>query len=209
MAARGIAGAKTREAVNPGFLRRMPTAKSRGDQPGPTGFRPQLSGCVEAPARPACFGQADIASVLPGLKLALWCRRRRGRMSANVNFPNHCNGIDGYPLRSGGRTLLCNSLPRARTIVLMQDNLHIHGKASLYEAFPAVEARRMVGRFERHYTPNHGSWQDLAESELGILSTQCLDRRIPDSRRNCRLATRAQRQLHQGRLALHYRGCSH
>lgn len=68
----------------------------------------------------------------------------------------------------------------AKTIVLVQDNLNIHCKASLYEAFPAVEARRLVERFEWHYTPKHGSWLDLAESELGVLTSQCLDRRIPD-----------------------------
>src|ERR1700741_4798117 len=65
--------------------------------------------------------------------------------------------------------------PRARTIVLVQDNLNIHSKASLYEAFPAAEARRLVERFEWHYTPKHGSWLDLAESELAVLSSQCLD----------------------------------
>ena len=68
----------------------------------------------------------------------------------------------------------------AKTIILVQDNLNIHSKASLYEAFPAAEARRLVERFEWHYTPKHGSWLDLAESELGVLSSQCLDRRIPD-----------------------------
>ncbi len=68
----------------------------------------------------------------------------------------------------------------AKTIVLVQDNLNIHSKASLYEAFPAAEARRLVERFEWHYTPKHGSWLNLAESELGVLSPQCLDRRIPD-----------------------------
>ena len=52
--------------------------------------------------------------------------------------------------------------------------------ASLYEAFPAPEARRLAERFEWHYTPKHGSWLDMAESELGVLSTQCLDRRFPD-----------------------------
>ena len=67
-----------------------------------------------------------------------------------------------------------------KTIVLIQDNLNTHGKASLYEAFPAPEARRLVERFEWHYTPKHGSLLDLAESELGILTSQCLDRRIPD-----------------------------
>ena len=70
--------------------------------------------------------------------------------------------------------------PEAETIVLVQDNLNIHSKASLYEAFPAAEARRLVERFEWHYTPKHGSWLDLAESELGVLTSQCLDRRIPD-----------------------------
>ncbi len=68
----------------------------------------------------------------------------------------------------------------AKIIALVQDNLNIHSKASLYEAFPAAEARRLVERFEWHYTPKHGSWLDLAESELGVLSSQCLDRRIPD-----------------------------
>jgi len=68
----------------------------------------------------------------------------------------------------------------ARTIVLVQDNLNIHCKASLYEAFPAAEARRLVERFEWHYTPKHGSWLNLAESELGVLTSQCLDRRVPN-----------------------------
>jgi hypothetical protein len=70
--------------------------------------------------------------------------------------------------------------PNKRSIVLVEDNLDIHSKASLYEAFPAGEARRLVERFEWHYTPKHGSWLNLAESELGVLSSQCLDRRIPD-----------------------------
>ena len=70
--------------------------------------------------------------------------------------------------------------PAAKTIVLVQDNLNTHKPASLYEAFPAPEARRLVERFEWHYTPKHGSWLDLAESELSVLSGQCLDRRIPD-----------------------------
>ncbi len=70
--------------------------------------------------------------------------------------------------------------PDASKIVLVQDNLNIHKPASLYEAFPAAEARRLVERFEWHYTPKHGSWLDMAESELGVLSSQCLDRRIPD-----------------------------
>src|SRR5271157_1263255 len=69
----------------------------------------------------------------------------------------------------------------SKVIVLIQDNLNIHSKASLYEAFPAAEARRLVERFEWRYTPKHGSWLNLAESKLGVLSSQCLDRRIPDN----------------------------
>lgn len=70
----------------------------------------------------------------------------------------------------------------AEKIVLVQDNLNTHKMASLYEAFSPAEARRLVERFEWHYTPKHGSWLDMAESELAILSTQCLARRIPDKK---------------------------
>ena len=70
--------------------------------------------------------------------------------------------------------------PAAARIVLVQDNLNTHTPASLYQLFPPEEARRLAERFEWHYTPKHGSWLNMAESELGILSSQCLDRRIPD-----------------------------
>src|SRR5499425_598560 len=63
---------------------------------------------------------------------------------------------------------------------LFGTHLNTHKPASLYEAFPAPEARRLVERFEWHYTPKHGSWLDMAESELGVLASQCLDRRIAD-----------------------------
>jgi len=68
--------------------------------------------------------------------------------------------------------------PDAQVIVLVQDNLNTHSPASLYEAFEPSEARRLMNRFEVHYTPKHGSWLDMAEIELGILGRQCLARRI-------------------------------
>jgi hypothetical protein len=68
--------------------------------------------------------------------------------------------------------------PEAQIIVLVQDNLNTHSPASLYEAFEPAEARRLMKRFEVHYTPKHGSWLDMAEIELGILGRQCLSRRI-------------------------------
>jgi hypothetical protein len=63
---------------------------------------------------------------------------------------------------------------------LVQDNLDTHKPASLYQAFSPQEARRLTERFEWHYTPKRGSWLDMAESELSVLSSQCLDRRIGD-----------------------------
>jgi hypothetical protein len=70
--------------------------------------------------------------------------------------------------------------PNAKQIVLVQDNLSTHTAASLYAAFPAGEARRLVKQFEWHYTPKHGSWLDMAEPELGVLSSRWLSRRIPN-----------------------------
>lgn len=79
------------------------------------------------------------------------------------------------------KSLVDDHFPNAKTIVLVQDNLNTHAKASLYEAFPPREARRIIEKFEWHYTPKHGSWLNMAESELSHLANQCLDRRIPDT----------------------------
>jgi hypothetical protein len=73
--------------------------------------------------------------------------------------------------------------PNAAKIALVQDNLSTHKPASLYQAFPPAEARRLVERFEWHYTPKHGSWLNMAEIELSVLSSQCLDRRIATQQR--------------------------
>jgi transposase len=70
--------------------------------------------------------------------------------------------------------------PRAKRITLVMDNLNTHTGASLYKAFEPKEARRILEKLEIHYTPKHGSWLNMAEIELSILSRQCLDRRIPD-----------------------------
>jgi hypothetical protein len=70
--------------------------------------------------------------------------------------------------------------PAAECIVLVMDNLNTHACASLYEAFPPAEARRIAERLEIHYTPKHGSWLNMAEIELSVLSRQCLDRRMED-----------------------------
>jgi hypothetical protein len=68
--------------------------------------------------------------------------------------------------------------PDAVCIRLVLDNLNTHTGASLYEAFPAREARRLLDRLEFHHTPKHASWLNMAEIEIGIMNRQCLDRRI-------------------------------
>ena len=70
--------------------------------------------------------------------------------------------------------------PQAERIRVVLDNLNIHTPAAFYEAFEPAEARRLVQRFEFRYTPKHGSWLNMVESELAVLSNQCLDRRIPE-----------------------------
>jgi len=76
------------------------------------------------------------------------------------------------------RELTDEIYPDAERVVLVMDNLNTHTPASLYEAFAPAEAKRIADRLEIHYTPKHGSWLDMAEIELGILSRQCLARRI-------------------------------
>lgn len=78
------------------------------------------------------------------------------------------------------RRLLDEDYPQVRKVHLVMDNLNTHGGASLYEAFAPEEARRLLARLEFHHTPKHGSWLNMAEIELSVLSRQCLDRRIPD-----------------------------
>ena len=76
--------------------------------------------------------------------------------------------------------LVDEKYPEAEVIRIVMDNLNTHKPASLYEAFEPSEARRILKKLEFHYTPKHGSWLNMAEIELSVLSRQCLDRRIAD-----------------------------
>jgi len=78
------------------------------------------------------------------------------------------------------KTLLDVDYADADQVVLVWDNLNTHTPASLYKAFPPAEARRLLDRLEIHYTPKHGSWLNIAEIDLSVLSKQCLNRRIPE-----------------------------
>jgi hypothetical protein len=76
------------------------------------------------------------------------------------------------------RELVDVHYPRVKKIRLVQDNLNTHDGASLYEAFSPGQARRILNKIEWHYTPKHGSWLNMAETEIRIMNGQCLDRRL-------------------------------
>jgi hypothetical protein len=76
------------------------------------------------------------------------------------------------------RQLVDEVYPDVDRIVLVMDNLNTHKKASLYEAFEPVEAKRIADKLEIHYTPKHGSWLNMAEIEISVMSRQCLAERM-------------------------------
>lgn len=80
--------------------------------------------------------------------------------------------------------------PEAEMVVVVMDNLNTHKLASLYEAFPPEQARRIAEKLEIHHTPKHGSWLNMAEIELSVLARQCLDQRL-DSREKLQQETEA------------------
>lgn len=81
------------------------------------------------------------------------------------------------------RHIVMEDYAQAEVVVLVTDNLNTHSTAALYEAFEPEEARAITERIEWHYTPEHGSWLNMAEIELSVLSSQCLDRRIESRQR--------------------------
>jgi transposase len=81
------------------------------------------------------------------------------------------------------RELVDVHYPDAEKIVLVLDNLNTHSEGSLYEAFEPAEARRLAEKLEIHYTPKHGSWLNMAEIEIGVLSRQCLSKYIESRER--------------------------
>jgi hypothetical protein len=103
---------------------------------------------------------------------------------------------------------LCDELyPKAAVIRVVLDNLNTHGPASLYEAFPPEEARRLTERLEFHYTPKHASWLNVAELEFSVLTRQCLGRRIATREELARAvaAWQAQRNAARAKIAWCFR----
>lgn len=85
-----------------------------------------------------------------------------------------------YDLAEQLRQLVEEDFPAAERIILVTDNLNTHTPACLYERFPAAQARRIAAKLEWHYTPEHGSWLNVAECELSVLTRQCLHQRFAD-----------------------------
>jgi len=94
--------------------------------------------------------------------------------------------------------------PEAECLVLVLDNLNTHSKASLYEAFPPAQAKRLADKLEIHYTPKHGSWLNMAEIELSVLARQCLDRRLPDVDTLCREVKAWERARNEARRTVNW-----
>jgi transposase len=128
------------------------------------------------PARPGIPAREDYEYERRGTaNLFLWYEPLRSHR--HVEVTEHRRRDDwAYAIRD----LVDVHYPDAQKIVLVLDNLNIHSPASLYVAFEPKEAKRLADKLEIHHTPKHGSWLNMAEIELAILSAQCLDRRLPD-----------------------------
>jgi hypothetical protein len=104
----------------------------------------------------------------------LFCEPRQGRRWLDVSEQR--TKVDwAHQIKA----LVDERYSQAEQLVLVMDNPNTHTPASLYEAFDAAEAKRLANKLEIHYTPKHGSWLNMAEIELSVLSRQCLDRRVP------------------------------
>ncbi len=126
-----------------------------------------------APGRPA---RQDYEYERHGTaNLFLWVAPLLGRRGVRVTSTR-----TGLEMAEQVRWLVDEGFPAAEVIVLVTDNLNTHGPWVLYEAFPPEEARRIAAKLEWHYTPEHGSWLNMAEIEISVLRGQCLDRRLPD-----------------------------
>jgi DDE superfamily endonuclease len=102
------------------------------------------------------------------------------------------------------RDMVDRHFPRATTVRLVQDNLNTHDGASLYEAFPPEEARRILDRIEFHYTPKHGSWLNMAETEISIMGRQCLDRRLESQARMAEEVAAWEKKRNTRKVRIHW-----
>ena len=103
------------------------------------------------------------------------------------------------------RWLVDEAYPEVPVVRLALDYLNTHRPASLYETFPAAEARRIAKRLEFHYTPKHGSWLNMAEIEFSVLSRCCLKQRLPDEQALRRETQALVRERNAARTTINWR----
>lgn len=132
--------------------------------------------CPPDEEKPARLKKQDYGYTRNGsASICLWYEPLTGQRGVSVRQQH--TGVD---LAEVLRRLADEVYPDAETIILVCDNLGTHAPHFLYERFSPEEAHRLKQRFEWHYTPEHGSWLNIAECELSVLSRQCLHRRIAD-----------------------------
>ena len=103
------------------------------------------------------------------------------------------------------RWLVDEAYPEAEVIRVVLDNLNTHRKASLYEAFPAAEARRIARKLEFHHTPKHGSWLNMAEIEFSVISRRCLGQRLPHEEALCREVHALEQERNEALAVINWR----
>ena len=103
------------------------------------------------------------------------------------------------------RWLVDEAYPDVPVVRLVLDNLNTHRPASLYQTFPAAEARRIARRLEFHYTPKHGSWLNMAEIEFSVFSRSCLRQRLPDEAALCREVQAMEQDRNQAQARINWR----
>ena len=103
------------------------------------------------------------------------------------------------------RWLVDKAYPDVPAVRVVLDNLNTHRKASLYQAFPAAEARRIARRLEFYYTPNHGSWLNMTEIEFSVFLRTCLKQRLPNEESLCREVQALDQERNQAQVRINWR----
>jgi len=164
---------------------------------------PQLLGEARPtlPARPGLPRRQDYEYRRPGTRnLFLTCEPLRGWR--HVAITQRRTMVD---FAHQMRWLVDQAYPEVPVVRVVLDNLNTHRPASLYEAFPAAEARRIVKRLEFHHTPKHGSWLNMAEIEFSVLSRSCLRKRVPTEAVLCREVQALEGERNAAQAAINWR----
>ncbi len=139
-------------------------------------LRDTRAGQPPAPGRPACVDYEYEYEREGVMNLFLCCEPLAGRRWVDVTAQR-----TRRDWAQQIQQLVDVRYPDAERLVLVLDNLNVHTPGALYDTFPPAEAKRLADKLESHHTPKQGSWLNIAEIELSVLTRQCLDRRVPDT----------------------------